>query len=355
MAKTQTKRPLRLVMPQPERTPESVREVRLCAVGAGQWGRHLLHAFARTPDCRITYVCDADGKTLESAGSICPQARRIANLDEALGDSDVNAVSIATDTATHASLGLAALRAGKHVFIEKPLAMSSDEARVLIAAAGAADRKLMVGHLLEYHPAVFAIERLLESGQVGDLLYAYTQRINLGIVRRDENAWWSLAPHDIAVICRLFNAEPIEVAAQGRSILRRGVEDVVFATLRFSDQRMAHIHVSWLDPHKIRKMTLVGARKMVTFDDMSANEKVRLYDKGVDRLDEMTMRTGEIVIPKIDGIEPLLVECLSFVASIITSAPILTDGENGLRVVRILEAGQRSLRDDGGFVPVESP
>src|SRR5215470_1642212 len=188
MAKTQARKPLRLVMPQAERSAETVREVRLCAVGAGQWGRHPLHAFARTRDCRVTYVCDADESALVGAGAICPAARRIAQLDEALADPEVNAISIATDTATHAEIGLAALRAGKHVFVEKPLATSSTDARALIAAAVAADRKLMVGHLLEHHPAVFAIEHILESGQVGDLLYAYTQRINLGIVRKDENA-----------------------------------------------------------------------------------------------------------------------------------------------------------------------
>src|SRR5262249_9743986 len=157
-------------------------------------------------------------------------------------------------------------------------------------------------------------------GAIGDLYYAYTQRINLGVVRRDENAWWSLAPHDIAVICHLFDAEPVAVSAQGQSFLQRGIEDVVFATLKFPDRRLAHIHVSWLDPHKVRKMTLVGTRKMVTFDDMSPNEKVRIFDKGAsggesltEFPDVITLRTGDIVIPPIAGDEPLMIECRQFV------------------------------------------
>jgi predicted dehydrogenase len=328
--------------------------VRLCAAGVGQWGRHVLSAFARTPRCRVTCICDTDERALAEAAVTCPEARRFARLEDALDDDEVDAVAIATDAATHAPLALAALRAGKHVFVEKPLATSVEDGRALLAAARTANRKLMVGHLLEYHPAVAAIEQMVNSGLVGEVYYAYTQRINLGIVRREENAWWSLAPHDVAVICRLFAAEPIEVAAQGQSYLTRGVEDVVFGTLRFADGRMAHVHVSWLDPHKVRKMTLVGTRKMVTFDDMSANEKVRVYDKGVDRLDAATLRTGDIVIPKIAGDEPLLAECRHFIEAVLDDRTPRTDGANGLRVVRVLEAGQKSLKGGGGLVRVES-
>jgi len=286
-----------------------------------------------------------------------PAARQSARLDDALADPDVDAVSIATDAATHARLAIQALRAGKHVFVEKPLALSSVDARRVVEASRSSGRKLMVGHLLEYHPAVEAVERMLQRSDAGDLYYAYTQRINLGVVRKDENAWWSLASHDVAVICRLFGAEPESVSAAGQSFLQAGIEDVVFATLKFADRRLAHVHVSWLDPHKVRKMTLVSARKMITFDDMSANEKVRVYDKGADRgervtefPDAITLRTGDIIIPKIRGDEPLLVECRHFVESVLTDRPVMTDGENGLRVVRVLEAGQRSLRSGGGLV-----
>ncbi len=302
-------------------------------------------------------MCDADATALTREAGRFPGARQTARIDDALNDPEVDAVSIATDAMTHARLAIAALRAGKHVFVEKPLAMSAADARAVLETARSVGRKLMVGHLLEYHPAVAAVERLLRHGDAGELYYAYTQRINLGVVRKDENAWWSLASHDVAVICRLFGAEPESVSAAGQSFLQAGIEDVVFATLKFGDGRMAHVHVSWLDPHKVRKVTLVGARKMITFDDMSANEKVRVYDKGADRgehvtefPDVITLRTGDIVIPKIAGDEPLLVECRHFVESVLAETPVLTDGENGLRVVRVLEAGQRSLRGGGGLV-----
>lgn len=333
------------------------RALRLCAVGVGNWGRQVLAAFARTPNCRVACVCDVDSATLAREAARIPAARQVTRLDAALSDPDIDAVSIATDAATHAELAIAALRAGKHVFVEKPLALSAADAQRVVEAARAVDRKLMVGHLLEYHPAIESVERVLSRGDAGAIYYAYTQRINLGVVRKDENAWWSLASHDVAVICRLFAAEPESVSAAGQCFLQPGVEDVVFATLKFCDGRLAHVHVSWLDPHKVRKMTLVGTRKMITFDDMSSNEKVRVYDKGADRgervtefPDVITLRTGDIVIPKIAGDEPLLVECRHFVDSVLADRPVLTDGANGLRVVRVLEAGQRSLRSGGGLV-----
>jgi predicted dehydrogenase len=280
-------------------------------------------------------------------------------MEEALGDANVDAVAVATDAPTHHALALAALKAGKHVLVEKPLAMSSADAAELVALARRLGRKLMVGHVLEYHPAVRYLEKMVREGELGRVYYAYTQRINLGVVRQRENAWWSLAPHDVAMLCRLFGGAPDAVSASGQSFLQPGVEDVVFATLRFADGRMGHVHVSWLDPHKVRRLTLVGTRRMMTFDDMSAGEKVRVYDKGVNRPeslhefpDTVTLRSGDIVIPRITGDEPLAVQCRAFVDAVLDDAPIETDGENGLRVVRVLEAGQESLRSGGGFSAV---
>ncbi|MFO0973663.1 MAG: Gfo/Idh/MocA family oxidoreductase [Phycisphaerae bacterium] len=333
------------------------RDVSLCMVGLGSWGRNVLHAFARTPRCRLAYLCDVDAATLAREAAPFPAARAVRDLEAALADAAVDAVAIAADAPQHAPLARAALQAGKHVFVEKPIALAVADARELIDLARRANRRLMVGHLLEYHPAVEAIERMLSGGELGRIYYAYSQRINLGVVRRQENAWWSLAPHDIAMICRLFDAEPVAVSAQGQCFLQPGVEDVVFTSLQFGDGRLAHIHVSWLDPHKVRKLTLVGARRMVVFDDMSANEKLWVYDKGAERgeaptafPDVVTLRVGDIAIPRLAGDEPLRVECRHFIDAILDGRAIRSDGESGLRVVRILEAGQRSLRGGGGRV-----
>lgn len=329
----------------------------LGVVGIGSWGQHVLAAFASTPRCRIAYVCDRDASTLALRAAAHPAARAVASFDAVLSDAGVDAVAIATDAPEHASLARDALSAGKHVFVEKPLALSTSEARAVVGLAERRRLKLMVGHVLEYHPALRVIEGMLERGDLGRIYYAYSQRINLGVVRQQENAWWSLAPHDVAMICRLFVAEPVAVAAQGQAMLQKGIEDVVFATLTFADGRLAHVHVSWLDPHKIRKLTLVGSSKMVTFDDMSVNEKVRVYDKGAECRqpmaafpDAVTVRSGDIVIPKIPGDEPLRLECRHFVDAVLDGGPIRSDGAAGVRVVRVLEAGQRSLSSGGRLV-----
>ena len=212
----------------------------------------------------------------------------------------------------------------------------------------------MVGHLLEYHPAVSYLKEMIGKGVVGRPYYMYTQRVNLGIVRQNENAWWSLAPHDISVICYLLGSEPVSVAAYGQCYLQKNIEDVVFATIKFSDGKIANVHCSWLDPHKIRKMTVVGSEKMVTFDDMEGTEKIRIYDKAAavkqdanTYADIISLRFGDIVIPKVPSGEPLGLECSHFVDCVLDDKPILSDGADGLRVVRVLEAGQKSLKNEG--------
>jgi len=218
----------------------------------------------------------------------------------------------------------------------------------------------MAGHLLVYHPGVNYVKELIDGGQIGEPYYMYTQRVNLGIVRKTENAWWSLAPHDISVICYLFGSEPVSVAAHGQCYLQEGIEDVVFATITFADGKVAHVHCSWLDPHKIRKMTVVGSEKMVTFDDMEATEKIRIYDKGAAKgLDANTyaeiisLRFGNIVMPRIPGGEPLALECQHFIDCVLDDKPVRSDGVGGLQVVRILEAGQKSLENNGETVNPE--
>jgi len=332
----------------------------IAVVGAGSWGQNLVRNFANARRARLKYVCDRSEEILAAQTAAFPGVQGATDYEVVLSDREIRAVVIATDAPSHFAMAMRALQAGKHVFVEKPLALSSADAAALVEAARKAGVKLMVGHLLLHHPAVQAIEGMIRGGDLGRVYYIYTQRINLGVVRSTENAWWSLAPHDVSVICRWYGAVPLQVAAQGQCFLQKGVEDVVFATLKFADGRMAHVHVSWLDPHKIRKMTIVGSQKMVVFDDMSANEKIWIYDKGAhvshslrDFADVVSLRVGDIVIPKVASGEPLALECRHFVDCVLDDRPPLTDGEDGLRVVKVLEAGQRSLKSGGAAADVE--
>jgi len=327
--------------------------VGVTVVGAGNWGKNLVRNFSALPGVQLKYVCDLNEKIRASMAAAYPQAQCVADLGLALADKDVQAVVVAVDAPLHFKIAKAALEAGKNVYVEKPLTLGSAEAQQLVDLAAAKGVKLMVGHLLEYHPAVNYMKDMIAKGAIGQPLYLYFQRVNLGIVRKSENAWWSLAPHDVSVACYLFGAEPATVSACGQAYLQTGIEDVVFANLKFADGRMANIHVSWLDPHKIRKVTLVGSQKMVVFDDMDPSEQVRVYDKGADvqksvnYAESITLRTGDILIPKIGGGEPLKMECQHFIDCIVKDQPVRSDGADGVRVVKILEAGSKSLAAGG--------
>jgi len=326
----------------------------VAVVGAGYWGKNLVRNFAIARRCKLKYVCDLDGQTLARQKRAFPFIETTDNLDEVLADSEVQAVVTAVQVENHFEVAKKALDAGKHVYVEKPLTLVAEEAKKLIELSEDKALKLMVGHLLVYHPAVAYVKNLINTGQIGKPYYMYTQRVNLGIVRQNENAWWSLAPHDISVICHLFDAEPVSVAAQGKCFLQDGIEDVVFATIKFADGKAAHVHCSWLDPHKIRKMTVVGSEKMVTFDDMEATEKVRIYDKAAavnpdanTYADIISLRFGDIIMPRIPTGEPLALECNHFIDCILDDKSILSDGLAGLKVVKILQAGQKSLESSG--------
>jgi len=327
----------------------------IAVVGAGYWGKNLIRNFAAAKGCKLKYVCDTNEKLLAAEQKKFPFIKTLTNLQEILDDSEVDAVVIATDVPTHFEIAKRSLQASKHTYVEKPLASTASQARVLVELAKEKGLKLMVGHLLEYHPAVNYLKEMIDKGHLGQPYYVYTQRVNLGIVRQDENAWWSLAPHDISVICYLLGSEPISVAAHGQCFLQKDIEDVVFATIKFEDGKMANVHCSWLDPHKIRKVTVVGSEKMMTFDDMEATEKIRIYDKGAaikhdistSYVDVISLRFGDIVIPKVPSGEPLALECEHFIDCVLDSKPIRSDGTDGLRVVRVLEAGQRSLKSNG--------
>jgi predicted dehydrogenase len=324
-------------------------------VGAGYWGKNLVRNFATAKRCNLKYVCDINEKVLSNQKRNFPSIITTSNLDEVLNDAEVDAVVIATGVPTHFDIAQKCLEAGKHTYVEKPLTLKAADAKKLVEIAKSKGLKLMVGHLLEYHPAVNYLKDMIDKGWLGQPYYMYTQRVNLGIVRQDENAWWSLAPHDISVICYLLGSEPISVAAHGQCFLQKGIEDMVFATIKFADGKVANVHCSWLDPHKIRKMTVVGSEKMITLDDMEVTEKIRVYDKGAAIKQDITtsyaeiisLRFGDIVIPKIPSDEPLSLECRHFIDCVLDGTPIRSDGIEGLRVVRVLEAGQKSLKNNG--------
>jgi len=330
----------------------------VAVIGAGYWGKNLVRNFATAQRCVLKCICDLNAEVLAAHQRSFPAVEVTPDAGAVLDDPQVKAVVIATPAATHFEIARNALLAGKHVYVEKPLTLQAAQARQLIELAAEARLKLMVGHLFEYHPAVIYLKEMLHRGQLGEPYYLYTQRVNLGIVRQNENAWWSLAPHDLSIVCHLLGSEPVSVAAQGQCYLQRDIEDVVFATIKFADGKMAHVHCSWLDPHKIRKVTVVGPQKMVTFDDMEATEKIRIYDKGAavrhdittSYADIISLRFGDIIIPRIPGGEPLSLECQHFIECVRENRPVRSDGADGLRIVQMLEAGQKSLKNQG--IPV---
>jgi predicted dehydrogenase len=321
--------------------------VRIGVVGLGYWGPNLARNFAAIEGGDLAWCCDASEDKRERWRAAFPGARFTGDLDDLLGDPDLDAVVLATPVPTHGALAEAVLRAGKHCFVEKPLAQSVAEAERAVAAARESGRTLMVGHLLEYHPGVAKLKELAGAGELGDIHYIYSNRLNLGQLRADENALWSLGAHDISVLLHLAQEEPYAVEARGESYMRPGVEDVVFGFLRFPSGLAAHLHLSWLDPHKERRFTVVGARRMATFDDMDAERKVTVYDKGFDEVagnwGEYMMRSGDIWSPRVPNSEPLRLECEHFVRCVREGTAPRSDGESGLRVVRVLEALQDSL------------
>ena len=328
-------------------------------VGTGDWGANLIRNFAALPGCSLNALCDSDAQRLAATVAKHPKARAVPRLEDLANAQDVQGVVVSASAVSHYPIAKTLLEAGKDVYVEKPLALQVDHAEELVALAERHKRILMVGHLLLFHPAVRYLKTMVERGELGDLYYLYSQRVNLGKVRKDENALWSFAPHDLSVILHLLGEEPIDVVARGSAFLQGKVEDVVFVDLRFAGGRMAHAHVSWLDPHKLRKFTVVGSRKMVVFDDMEASEKIRIYDKGVDRVgevvsygDALTVRSGDIVIPKISLQEPLRIECQHFVDCVRDRKAPLTDGMDGLRVVKVLAAAQASLERGGAPVAI---
>jgi predicted dehydrogenase len=313
--------------------------------GLGPWGSNLARNFNEL--ARLAWVCDAGEDRLAAAAARYPAARATTDFDELLGDEGVEAVVVATPVPTHAELARRALAAGKHVFVEKPMALGADEAEALVALAEERGVTLMPGHLLLYHPGVLKLKEIVDSGELGEVLYVYGNRQNLGTIRTDENALWSLGAHDLSVILYLLGEEPSHLDAHGESFLKEGVEDVVFCHLRFPSGKAAHMHLSWLDPHKMRRMTVVGTERMAVFDDMELDRKVTVYDSAAEpslgTYGEWSTRTGDVHSPRIANAEPLRLECEHFLGLVRGEGDRTAAARSGVAVVRALEQLQASL------------
>ena len=324
-------------------------------IGAGAWGKNHVRTVATLAEAELAGVCDADPKTREKLTRQYPAAHITGDVADLLGR--VDAVVIASPAATHARVARQCIEAGKPCLVEKPFALSTGDAEAVAQAAAKHDVPVLTGHLLVFHPAVERLRSLVQTGELGRIYYLYGLRVNLGQVRADENALWSFGPHDVSVALYLLGETPVRVAAHGKSYLQPKVEDVVFLTMEFGSGVLAHVQLSWLDPHKERKLTVVGATKMVVFDDMEAREKLRIYDKGVQRPPEygsygeaLSIREGDIFIPKIPNVEPLAAELGHFVKVARRTEAPRASAADGVAVVKVLDAATRSLSAGGAPV-----
>ena len=319
-------------------------QLRVGQVGLGYWGRNLARVFDDVAD--LTWLCDTSKALRTEFANRHPNAQITGDFEELLAADDIDAVVIATPVPTHYPLARTSLEAGLHVFVEKPPAMRVAEMEELIALAEARGLVLMPGHLLLYHPAVQKMKELVDDGDLGEVLVVYGNRQNLGKIRKDENALWSLGVHDLSVILYLIQEEIVEAAAHGHAFLNEGVEDVVFCYLRFGSGKIAHMHLSWLDPHKMRRLTVVGRDKMAVFDDMDLDRKITVYDKAPeqpsDTYGEWRTRTGDVFSPKVSNVEPLRLECQHFLR-LVEEGWDGREMRDGLQVVRALELLTESL------------
>ena len=337
--------------------------LRIGVIGCGYWGPNLIRNFHIAQRARVTVCADLDARRLEHMRDLHPYLRVTQDAREVCADAEIDAVAIATPVSTHHALALDALRHGKHVFVEKPLALSSDQCVELATEAQRHRRTLMVGHTFVYTAAVNKVRDLIRQGELGTIYYINSTRVNLGVFQPDINVIWDLAPHDISIMNYVLGSKPERVAAHGKSSVRPGIEDVAFIDLEYPDGVIANIHVSWLDPCKIRRTTVVGSRKMLVYDDVSALEKIRVYDKGVsmpqhyDNFGEFSLsyRFGDILTPRLDDSEPLKVECRHFVDCVESGQHPRSNSEEGLAVVRVLEAACESLRATGQIIDIAYP
>lgn len=333
--------------------------INIAVIGSGYWGPNIIRNITQIGRANLHTICDLDANQLAKMDEKFHPQFITQNIADVVNNPDIEAVVVATPAHTHAEIGMQVLQAKKHLFVEKPLTLTSDDAQKLVDLAAAQGVKLMVGHVFQYNPAVRKLKELVQSGDLGEVLYIYSTRVNLGKIRDDLNAFWNLAPHDISIINYILGQDPMRVSARGFNYLQPelNLEDVVFAIVEYPNNIAAHIHTSWLDPNKIRRMTVVGEKKMVVYDDISEN-RITIYDKGVAWIEDssnygvhrlMTF-SGDIYIPKLPAIEPLRAEIEHFIECVSSDMQPLSDGVDGLNVVKVLEGVSKSLASDGAII-----
>ena len=337
--------------------------IRMAVIGCGYWGPNLIRNFNNQDEVDLRTIVDLDEERLRTVGKLYPQVKAVTDYREVIEDPQIDAVVVATPVSHHHALGREVLGAGKHLFVEKPMAASAVECRDLNRLAAAQNLVIMVGHTFLFTPAVCKIRALMEAGELGEIHYVDITRVNLGIFQQDVNVVWDLAPHDVAMLNHLFGERPVEVSATGHCYVQKekGIEDVAFLSLMYPGGQVAHIHVSWLDPNKIRKATFVGSRKMLVYDDVSSLEKIRVYDKGVEVLPhydnfgefQLSYRFGDIFVPRVDQVEPLKIETAHFLDCIAGRAEAVSSGAHGLEVVEVLEKACESIRSNGRPLALE--
>ena len=332
----------------------------IAVIGTGYWGPAIVRNLASIPAAKLLHLIDIDTKRVESVGRrLAPGVSAHSDHARMLADPEVRAVVIATPVRTHFELAAAVLRAGKHVLVEKPLAMTVEHCRILEALAAENDVVLMVGHVFRFNDAVKHIKGYIDDGVLGDVLYVHSRRVNLGRVQADVNALWSFAPHDLSILDHWFDDQPVTVQARGFSYISEGVEDVVFATVTYPNNRNAHLHLGWLDPRKVREITVVGNRRMVVFDDVTSQAKIRLYDSTITPMGgppesfaewQVDIRHGDVTLPAIGWTEPLRAEMEHFLACARGDAQCIVPGSDGTAVTASIVAAQESLRRGGAVV-----
>jgi predicted dehydrogenase len=345
-----------LAQPLMQASETTAGDIRVAVIGCGYWGPNLIRNFFDTPGCSVTAICDLSQDRLNQLKKRHPSVRTSTDVDEILRDAAVDAVAIATPVHTHARLAEAALRVGKHVLVEKPMTTTARDAEMLVRLADQSSLTLMVDHTFVYTGAVRRIKSLIDSSELGKLYYYDSVRVNLGLIQHDVSVIWDLAAHDLAIMDHLIEQRPISISATAATHFPGGMADVAYITVQFEDNLIAHFHVNWLSPVKVRQVLLGGDRRMVLYDDIQATEKVKVYDRGVQWSDDpdevrtqalVGYRLGDVFIPQLDQTEALRNECAHFIESIRNDTKPLTDGESGLRNVRMLEAAEFSLRHDG--------
>ena len=330
-------------------------------IGCGYWGPNLIRNYSQLPNCTMLMCCDLDENKLDRTRKLYPGILTTRDVNHIVSNPEIDAVGIATPVSSHYELAKQALLHGKHVFVEKPLCHSSGACLDLIRLAEKKGKVLMVGHTFEYTAAVNKIKEIVMSGELGDILYVSSVRLNLGLLQPDINVIWDLAPHDISIITYVLGEHPSSVNCQGKGHYRKHIEDVATITLNFSNGAIAFVHTSWLDPNKVRRTTIVGSKKMLVYNDTEHQEKIKIYDKGVDAPPyydtfgefPFSYRYGDIYSPRIEDYEPLRDECAHFLECIEKEKTPRSDGYSGLRVVSVLEAANESLKRDGKAVRIK--